>query len=67
MRAIRERVSGAGTRSLSLSKCRVHILNERDGNDASKDIAESPTALPERPENKDTETLRLQGTKVVSF
>ena len=34
---------------------------------AEKDIAESPTALPERPQNKDTETLRLQGTKVVSF
>ena len=41
---------GTGTRSLSLSKCRVHILRERDGNIASKDIAESPTALPERPD-----------------
>ena len=27
----------------------VHILSKRDENEASKDIAESPTALPERP------------------
>ena len=38
---------GDGNGSLSLSKCRGLIL--RDGNEASKDIAESPTALPERP------------------
>ena len=44
----RERGSGTGTRSLSLSKCRG--LGKRDGNGASKDIAESPTALPERPD-----------------
>ena len=45
----RGRVSGTGTRSLSLSKCRGRILGKRDGNMASKDIAESPTASPERP------------------
>ena len=32
-----------GARSLSLSKCRTHILSERGRNIASKDIAESPT------------------------
>ena len=45
---------GDVARSLSLSKCRGLIFGKRDGNGASKDIAESPTALPERPKRKTT-------------
>ena len=39
-------------------------LKERDGNIASKDTAESPTALPERPERK---TLSRRDTEFQRF
>ena len=46
--------NGNGARSLSLSKCQAHILSERGKQKASKDIAESPTAIAGTPK------IRLQ-------
>ena len=37
----------------------VHILSKRDENEASKDIAESPTALPERPNKVESGGCRV--------
>ena len=45
----------------------VHILSKRDENGASKDIAESPTALPERPKERPqvNKTIRPQDYKKI--
>ena len=41
----------------------VHILSKRDENEASKDIAESPTALPERPKERLQEHKTILSSK----
>ena len=59
MRAFRERVSGNGNEVTEPVEVPVHILSKRDENEASKDIAESPTALPERPNKVESRECRV--------
>ena len=55
---------GNGARSLSLSKCQAHILSERGKQKASKDIAESPTAIAGTPRD---ELSAISGQQSVSL
>ena len=52
MRAFRDLGTGNGIGVTEPVEVPVHILSKRDENEASKDIAESPTALPERPKER---------------
>ena len=53
---------GGGNEVTELVEVPKSNFGERDGNIASKDIAESPTASPERPE-KDNKSTRPQDYK----
>ena len=67
LRAFRDLGTGNGNEVTEPVEVPVHILSKRDENQASKDIAESPTALPERPKERlqVNKTTRLQDYKKI--